>query len=75
MVENRGGGGGDIAMNLVAKAPPDGKTVLLHTSSHVINPTLRGKAMSSQAFEPIAASARSSSSGGSQDCRRARCRS
>jgi tripartite-type tricarboxylate transporter receptor subunit TctC len=55
VVENRGGGGGDIAMNLVAKAPPDGKTVLLHTSSHVINPTLRGKADEvSQAFEPIA---------------------
>lgn len=55
VVENRGGGGGDIAMNLVAKAPPDGKTVLLHTSSHVINPTLRGRADEvSKAFEPIA---------------------
>jgi tripartite-type tricarboxylate transporter receptor subunit TctC len=55
VIENRGGAGGDIAMNLVAKAPPDGKTVLMHTSSLVINPTLRGKAEEvEREFEPIA---------------------
>ena len=55
IVENRGGAGGDIGVGLVAKAPPGGKTVLLHTSSHVINPTLRGKSLeAAQAFEPLA---------------------
>lgn len=55
VIENRGGAGGDLAVNIVAKSPPDGKTVLLHTSSLVINPTLRGKAEeAAQAFEPIA---------------------
>jgi tripartite-type tricarboxylate transporter receptor subunit TctC len=55
VVENRGGAGGDIAVNAVAKAPPDGNTVLLHTSSFVINPTLRGKAEEvEREFEPIA---------------------
>jgi tripartite-type tricarboxylate transporter receptor subunit TctC len=55
IVDNRGGAGGDIGVTAAAKAPPDGKTVLLHTSSHVINPTLRGSAReAAQAFEPIA---------------------
>lgn len=55
IVENRGGAGGDIGVAAAAKAPPDGKTILLHTSSHVINPTLRGNPReTAQAFEPIA---------------------
>jgi tripartite-type tricarboxylate transporter receptor subunit TctC len=55
IVDNRGGAGGDIGVAAVAKAPPDGKTILLHTSSHIINPTLRGNAReAAQAFEPIA---------------------
>lgn len=55
IVENRTGAGGDIGVSAVAKAPPDGNTILLHTSSHVINPTLRGKAEEIAAtFEPVA---------------------
>lgn len=40
VVENRPGANGNIASQLVAKAPPDGYTVLLHASSLVINPFL-----------------------------------
>lgn len=55
IVDNRGGAGGDIGVAAVTKAPPDGRTVLLHTSSHVINPTFRGNPGEvAQAFEPIA---------------------
>lgn len=39
VVENRGGAGGTIGANLVAKAT-DGHTVLVHSSSHVVNPVL-----------------------------------
>jgi tripartite-type tricarboxylate transporter receptor subunit TctC len=55
MVDNRTGAGGDIGVTAVAKAVPDGNTVLLHTSSHVINPALKGRSQEiMQAFEPIA---------------------
>jgi tripartite-type tricarboxylate transporter receptor subunit TctC len=37
VVENRAGANGNIASQLVAKAPPDGSTFLLHASSLVIN--------------------------------------
>ncbi len=40
VVENRPGANGNIASQLVAKAAPDGYTVLLHASSLVINPFL-----------------------------------
>ena len=40
IVENKGGGGGNIGMGLVARADPDGYTVLLSTSAFVINPGL-----------------------------------
>jgi tripartite-type tricarboxylate transporter receptor subunit TctC len=36
MVDNRGGAGGVIGVGLAAKAPPDGATLLLTTSSFVI---------------------------------------
>jgi tripartite-type tricarboxylate transporter receptor subunit TctC len=39
-VENRGGGGGNIGMGMVARAEPDGYTVLLSTSAYAINPGL-----------------------------------
>ena len=55
IVENRTGAGGDIGVTAAAKATPDGRTLLLHTSSHVINPTIRGKAKEiSDAFAPLA---------------------
>jgi len=42
-VENRGGGGGNIGMGLVARAEPDGYTILLSTSAYAINPGLYEK--------------------------------
>jgi tripartite-type tricarboxylate transporter receptor subunit TctC len=56
VVENRVGAGGNIAMGLVAKASPDGYTVLVVSSAFVVNPSLYGKNITYDAykdFEPI----------------------
>jgi tripartite-type tricarboxylate transporter receptor subunit TctC len=50
VVENRGGAGGNIGTELAARAAPDGYTLLLNPSSHVINPSLYGKL----AYDPLA---------------------
>jgi tripartite-type tricarboxylate transporter receptor subunit TctC len=42
VIENRTGGGGNIATEMVLKAPPDGYTLLLVTTSSAINATLYG---------------------------------
>jgi len=42
-VDNRSGAGGNLGAELVARAVPDGQTLLLATISFVINPNLYGK--------------------------------
>jgi tripartite-type tricarboxylate transporter receptor subunit TctC len=49
IVENRGGAGGNIGAEAVAKAAPDGYTLLLNASNHVINSALLEK----MPFDPI----------------------
>jgi tripartite-type tricarboxylate transporter receptor subunit TctC len=39
-IENRAGAGGTIGMNVVAKAPPDGYTLGIISTGHVVNPVL-----------------------------------
>jgi tripartite-type tricarboxylate transporter receptor subunit TctC len=43
VVDNRAGAGGNIGMGLAANAAPDGYTVLLVSSSFVVNPSLYAK--------------------------------
>ena len=43
VIENRGGAGGVLGTGLVAKAAPDGYTLLLVPTSHVINPSIYAK--------------------------------
>ncbi|MEO6409371.1 MAG: tripartite tricarboxylate transporter substrate binding protein [Burkholderiaceae bacterium] len=50
IVENRSGAGGNIAADFVAKAAPDGNTLLLSFTSHTINATLYPKLP----FDPVA---------------------
>jgi tripartite-type tricarboxylate transporter receptor subunit TctC len=49
VVENRGGAAGNIAALAVAKAAPDGNTLLLSYTSHAINPSL----YPSMPFDPV----------------------
>src|SRR6188768_2657636 len=43
VVENRAGSGGVVGTEAVAKAAPDGYTLLVAFGSHVVNPTLYAK--------------------------------
>jgi len=43
ILENRGGAGGNLGAEVVARAAPDGYTLLLNASSHVINASLYEK--------------------------------
>src|SRR5262245_53436216 len=40
VIENKSGAGGSIGTEIVAKAAPDGYTLLLVPTSHVINPSI-----------------------------------
>jgi tripartite-type tricarboxylate transporter receptor subunit TctC len=40
IIENRGGAGGSIATDVVAKSPADGYTLLMATNSHTANPSI-----------------------------------
>jgi tripartite-type tricarboxylate transporter receptor subunit TctC len=55
VIENRGGGGGSLGTDVVAKAPADGYTVLFTLSSHTINPAIFAKLPFDTAkdFEPV----------------------
>lgn len=39
-IENRGGGGGSVGSAAVAKATPDGYTLLINSSAHAVNPAI-----------------------------------
>jgi len=43
VVDNRGGGSANIGMELTAKAPPDGYTIIMTSSALAINPSLFSK--------------------------------
>ena len=40
IIENRGGAGGSIGTDVVAKSPADGYTLLMATNSHTANPAI-----------------------------------
>jgi len=50
VIENRGGAGGNIGADLAARAAPDGYTLLVNPSNHVINASLYAKL----AYDPLA---------------------
>ena len=55
IIENRAGGGGNLAAEIVAKAPPDGYTILLTTNGLAIAPSLYRKLPfdAAQDFRPV----------------------
>ena len=55
IIENRGGAGGSVGTDVVAKAAPDGYTVLFTLSSHTINPAIYPKLPFNTVkdFEPV----------------------
>lgn len=43
LIDNRGGASGSIGADVVAKAPPDGYTIMVHSTTHVGNAHIYGK--------------------------------
>src|SRR6267378_1053947 len=43
LAENRAGAGGSIGSNVVAKAAPDGYTLLINSNAHTVNPAIYAK--------------------------------
>ena len=43
VIDNRGGAGGTIGADLVAKSPPDGYTMMVHSAAHITNAHLYKK--------------------------------
>jgi tripartite-type tricarboxylate transporter receptor subunit TctC len=55
VIENKGGAGGSVGTDVVAKSAPDGYTVLFTLSSHTINPAIFAKLPfdTVKDFEPV----------------------
>jgi tripartite-type tricarboxylate transporter receptor subunit TctC len=55
VIENKGGAGGSVGTDVVAKSAPDGYTVLFTLSSHTINPAIFAKLNydTLKDFEPV----------------------
>ena len=54
VIENRGGAGGSVGTEVVAKSAPDGYTILFTLSSHTINPLLHKLSFDTEKdFAPI----------------------
>jgi tripartite-type tricarboxylate transporter receptor subunit TctC len=55
VIENKGGAGGSVGSEIVAKSAPDGYTVLFTLSSHTINPAIFAKLNydTLKDFEPV----------------------
>ena len=61
VVENRGGAGGTIGTAMVARADPDGYTILAHSSAHVVTPAIYPNAPYDTARDFVAVAALGSS--------------
>ena len=61
IVENRGGAGGTIGAGVVARADPDGYTVLAHSSAHTATPAIYPNAPYDAARDFVAVAALGSS--------------
>ncbi len=54
VIENRVGAGSNIAMGIVAKAPPDGYTLVMVSSAFMVNPSLYGAKITYDLFKDFA---------------------